>query len=160
MLKLVLSLELSFELSPDFVGGEGGQHFFFMQRLSHLLPRLFHMPCPDMPDLDFLRHAHNAYWFFLVTQLHAFVETHDGFFEDVEERLVLILVEGVEIGDLGEEVAAFETEFGSEEDLFGVLVVVSRVVVFEGHARYNYYCICESNNLALLTPTPLRFERK
>lgn len=112
-----------------------------MQRLSHFLPGFFHMSRSDMPDFDLFGHAYNAYWFFLVTQLNAFIKTHDWFFEDIEKRLVPILMEGMGICDLRKKVAAFQTEFGSEKDLFRVLVIVSSVVIFERHGRYNYYCI-------------------
>ena len=115
-----------------------------MQRIRHFLPRFFHMPRPNMSYLYFLGHTHNANWLFFTTQLYTFVETHYGLLEYVEERLIFILVEGVKIRYLREEVAAFKTELGSEEDLFRVLVVVSRVVIFEGHARYNYYCYLQS----------------
>jgi hypothetical protein len=42
----------------------------------------------DMSVLYFLRHSYDADWPFLGTNLESFVETHDGFPQDVEEGLV------------------------------------------------------------------------
>ena len=71
--------------------------------------------------------------------MYAVVEAHDRFFEDIKEWLVTEMMHMVSLRDMGEEVTAFEAEFGGEEKLFRLIPVVAIELILEGHSRYNYY---------------------
>ena len=88
-----------------------------------------------MSDLDLFGHSNDTDWFFFWPYRGSVVETHDGFFEDIEKGLLSIGMYGVRLVDLWEKIPALETEFGGEEDLFGVVPVLVIELSFEGHGR-------------------------
>lgn len=88
-----------FRLSFNKVGCVSRQSFFLKGRFYFLLSILFHVACPNMAYLYFLRCANDADWFFLAPHLHAVVETHYGLFKYIEERLI---PDGMYFRDVGE----------------------------------------------------------
>jgi hypothetical protein len=123
-----------FDLCLDYFRGESEEGLLSEAGLDHFLPRFLDGSSPHMPDLDFFRQANNANRFFLRAHMRTIINTHDRFFEYVQERLIPNDIECLNFGDLREEIASLKTEFGSEKDLLGIIPVFIIELRLEGHS--------------------------